>query len=777
MNGASHPLDVATGPLGKSYTLYEFASAGGSLLIRAPESVSLLGNFDAHAGTGNYGNPAGGSLEVDLTRSEYFSYPADPALVATFPTTPRVIELVSALPSNTIPSVPGSGQALLSISELGSSGIDSLRLEAGDEILLSSNLPLALARQLILDAPAIAVSPGLDAAVTTNYAALGNSLPLASTAVAVPGGGNLELNAQQIDLIGSFVLQTANAHLNSAGDIMLRDVYAGSSLLGNLNLDGNLELSAERVYPATDSSFLIATVHSPIDPLSMVDTVSLTQTGASPGLPLSAGGSVSISADRITSSGSLLAPYGTISLNAVESLNLEHGSVTSVSGNGEIIPYGATEFGGEEWFYSPQGGTPITITGTPPRTVLLNAPTITVGSGATVNLQGGGDVYAYEWVPGTGGTVDALGQNAATGLAAIPGLYAVLPSTRGQFAPYDPQETPLSGLAAGESIYLSGGGGLAAGVYPLLPARDALVPGAFLVQVQGAGYGTIVPGQPATLVDGTPVVAGYLTFGTTGLHTGGYEGVAVWPGSYGQSLAQYLVTNGSTFFGGLAATAASNAAPGVTLPHMPQPADAGTLSIDVSTALNFLGQVVGNEPGSTGVGSTINIIAPQLAVTGAASGASSPGVVTIGGVGDPELECRRGRAGGPALGRRHEHRGRRELRHHRGWCEDLRQRGDSRRQSVDRGAKRGLGVVHVRDGDGHGAGLAARDDHLEPDRHERHRRGAACRVRSRASRSATRGGCREWGDDQPRAGFGGGFSGCAVAGRARRRCGVRHAGR
>jgi filamentous hemagglutinin family protein len=631
VNGASHPLDVATGGAANSYTLYQSPSAGGSLLVRAPESISLLGTFDAHPGEGNYGDPAGGSLEVDLTRSEYFSYPVDPTLAATFPTTPRIIELVSALPSNTLPSVASSGQALLSISELESSGIDSLRLEAGDEILFSSNLPLSLARQLILDAPAIAVSPGLDAAVTTNYAALGNTLPLQSSASPAPGGGNLDINAQQIDLIGSFVLQTANAHLNSTGDIMLRDVYAQSSEYGTLSLDGNLELSAERVYPATDSSFSIATVHSPIDSSSMVDTVSLTQTGASPGLPLSAGGSVSISADRITSSGTLLAPYGTINLSAVDSLNLEHGSVTSVSGNGLVIPYGATELGGQEWFYTPQGGTPLPITGTPSRTVTLNAPTINVAAGATVNLQGGGDVYAYEWVPGTGGTVDALGQNATTGLPSIPGLYAVLPSMRGQYAPYDPEETTLAGLSPGESIYLSGGGGLAAGVYPLLPARDALVPGAYLVQVQGAAYGNIVPGQPATLVDGTPVIAGYLTFGTTGLHTGGYEGVAVWPGSYGQSLAQYTVTDGATFFSHLTATAASNAAPGTTLPHMTLPADAGALSIDVSTQLDFLGEVVGNAPGSAGVGSTINISAPELAVTAGALGASPRGVVTIAG--------------------------------------------------------------------------------------------------------------------------------------------------
>jgi filamentous hemagglutinin len=624
IDGTSHSLDVPTQLSAQGYTLYDASSAGGSLIVRAPESISMLGQLDAHAGAGNYGDPAAGSLEVDLTRSEFFSFPADPTLAATFPTTPRIIELISTLPPNATASDPGSGQAVLGVAQLAASGIDSLRLEAGDEIVFASNTPLTLSRQLILDAPAIGVGPGINALVTTNYAALGNTLPSLSPAVAAPGTGNLTVNAQQIDLMGSFVLQNiANTSFNSAGDITLRDVYSGSSAYGNLGLDGNLVLSAARVYPTTDSAFSIATQHLPGDPLSMIDTVSITQSGPSPGTPLSAYGSVSINADQITSSGTLVAPFGSISLGAVDSLNLESGSVTSVSGAGLMIPFGATQLGGQQWIYTPTGGDTVQISGAAPGTVSLNAPAINVAGGATVNLRGGGDVYAYEWVPGTGGTVDALGQNAATGLASIPGLYAVLPSLQGQFAPYDPEESPPAGLASGASIYLSGIAGLPAGIYPLLPARDALVPGAFLVQVQTSGYSTIVPGQPGGLSDGTPVIAGYLTFGTTGLHSGGYQGVAIWPGSYAQSLAQYQISDASSYFAAIASASGA--------PRPPSPADAGALSIDVSSALNFLGQVLGNAPNSSGLGSKIDISAPQLEVTASDSSGGASGAVTLSG--------------------------------------------------------------------------------------------------------------------------------------------------
>jgi filamentous hemagglutinin family protein len=620
IDGASASLDVATGLSGGSYTRYTVPSVGGSLVVSAPESISLLGAFDAHAGVGNYGNPAAGSLEVDLTRSVNFA--SDPSLTYEYPTTPRVIELESSLPANAMPSDPASGLAILGVSQLAASGMDSLTLQAGDEILFATAAPLTLARQIILNAPAIGVSPGINASVTTNYAEIGNLLPQASTAIPAPGTGNLKIIAQQIDLIGSFVLQDiGTADLVSAGDIQMRSVFEGATQYGSLSLDGNLALSAARIYPATDTSFDITTVHAAADPASMADMVYLLQGAPSPGTPLSAGGSVSISADQISSWGTLLAPFGSISLNANTSLYLQAGSVTSVSGAGTTIPYGATELGGQTWIYTPASANPATITGIPARAVSLSAPSLDVASGAKVTLSGGGDLYAYEWVPGTGGSKDALGQTSA-GQAVTPGLYAVLPSMLGQYASFDPEETPLSGLTAGASIYLSGGGGLAAGVYPLLPARDALIPGAYLVQVQ-SGYANILPGQPSSLADHTPVVAGYLTFGTTGLHSGGYEGVAIWPGSYGQSLAQYQITDASTFF-------AAQAVAGQPAPALP--ADAGSLSIAVVNSLDFEGSVVGNLPNSSGLSSQIDISAPVLTVTTANSAVPASGVAIEGSV-------------------------------------------------------------------------------------------------------------------------------------------------
>ncbi len=606
ISGSTGTLDIPTAYNSPVYARYTVPSAGGSLVVQAPESISLLGDLQAHAGIGNYGLPAAGSLEVDLTRLEaWFTPPSDG--LETFPTTPRLIELVSDTAGMSASS-SSSGLAVLGVRELGASGIDALRLEAGDEIHFSSNLPLTLARQAIFDAPVIAVDPGVNASVKTAYAYLGNSLPTAAQASPTAGTGNISVNAEHIDLVGSFVLQdVAKASFNSSGDISLLGALIGGSPTGNLSLAGNLNLSAARIFPATGTTFDITATGAG-------NTVDIAQTTASPGTPLSAGGTVSISADQITSSGTLLAPFGTINLSANVALDLQAGSLTSVSAAGMTIPYGQTQLGGLQWIYAPVGAPPTTVTGIPQRNVNLTAPSVSVASGATVKLSGGGDLSAYEWVPGTGGSTNALAANVT------PGLYAVIPSQRGQYAPYDPAETPGTSLLPGESIYLSGGSGLAAGLYPLLPATYALLPGAFLVQVQ-PGYSNIVPGQQASLGNNTPVVAGYLTFGNTGLHNGGYVGVAVWPQGYAQEIASYQISDASTFFP--AAAIAAN------LPPPASTADAGRLSIAVQNSLNFLGTVEGNTADSPGVSSSIDISALRLEVTGTDTSPLPAGTVGI----------------------------------------------------------------------------------------------------------------------------------------------------
>src|SRR6185436_6604198 len=63
----------------------------------------------------------------------------------------------------------------------------------------------------------------------------------------------------------------------------------------------------------------------------------------------------------------------------------------------------------------------------------------------------------------------------------------------------------------GEKIYLSGGSGLAAGYYTLLPARYALLPGAFRVTVKHnkGTFTDMLPGSSKQLADGSSIQAGY----------------------------------------------------------------------------------------------------------------------------------------------------------------------------------------------------------------------------------------------------------------------------
>src|SRR5262249_41166833 len=113
--------------------------------------------------------------------------------------------------------------------------------------------------------------------------------------------------------------------------------------------------------------------------------------------------------------------------------------------------------------------------------------------------------YSYRFVSGTGGTVD---------ITSSASIFAVIPGYNAGYAPFAPFNANSnfgtdkgyvsSGLSIGDQIYLTGGGGLAAGTYTLLPARYALLPGAFLVTPEsGTTSGPVL--QP----DGSAIVLGY----------------------------------------------------------------------------------------------------------------------------------------------------------------------------------------------------------------------------------------------------------------------------
>lgn len=616
------------------YVSATMGSAGGSLLVESSESASLLGGLSAAGGASSSGTLAGGALELDLSNSYADTTSGLVGSTFAFNEVPYTIELLSST-SGVAPSAPTSDLALLGIAQLQQSGIGKLTLSAGGTesnaalgtIELDSDEPLSLAQEITLDAPNIAVSPGTAATLKAPYVVLTDSPLVTSAGPATAGSGSLTVDADEISLSGYVSLQgVQDATLNSCasaancGDVQLDPLPAQFS--GGLTLDGNLTINAARVYPATFSTYTI-------DDSDASGTVQIERANAPSSAastpPLSAGGSLTIDAANITSSGILWAPFGQITLDATNTLTLANGSVTSVSAGGSTLPYGETTFDEEEWVYEAASNNTQAVTAIPSRTVTLQGAQVNFASGATVDVSGGGDLSAYEWVPGLGGSTDALGQASAS----ASGLYAIIPGSS-TYAAYDAQEFNGSNVTVGQSVYLSGVAGLPAGTYTLLPARYGLLPGAYLIQVEPS-YQSQTAGEIGALGDGTPIVAGYFTYGNTGLRvSSGYTGFAVWPGSYSQSLAQYTISDASTFF---AAQEAASAAAGGTATPVALPADAGNLTIAVGTSLIAQG-TVNAAVGTGGAGATVDLytVGPgDLTVTAngqpAASGVSIEGSV------------------------------------------------------------------------------------------------------------------------------------------------------
>ncbi|RYD82401.1 MAG: hypothetical protein EOP84_09445, partial [Verrucomicrobiaceae bacterium] len=302
-----------------------------------------------------------------------------------------------------------------------------------------------------------------------------------------------------------------------------------------------------------------------------------------PDAPLSAGGNLSIFASRITQGGTLRAPLGsitigwdgtdfdpsdadfdrpvnriagaTLSIPTAQTVTLKAGSLTSVaavsspSGEGMLIPFGLSP-DGLSWI-DPRGVN-VTVSGLPQKTISVAGNRVSSERGSTVEISGGGDLYAFRWVPGIGGSSDILGTASAVwGSGAeyqpgdlvsfggktwsarvrhsgeqpsisrywsvVPESYAVLPGYTSPVAPYAPFNTGANSAAlggdagyvstslrVGDSIFLDGAPGLSAGTYTLLPRRYALLPGAFLVTPTAGS-----PVGPFTLPDGSSLASGY----------------------------------------------------------------------------------------------------------------------------------------------------------------------------------------------------------------------------------------------------------------------------
>jgi filamentous hemagglutinin family protein len=652
VSGTETTLDIV-GASGLAAT--PVASNGGTITLAAREGMILEGDLHGRAG----GSQArGGSLAVALDRmgpSWVIHNPADPLNVPL--NSQRVVTLQAAPTSlaagmnagDALDTASRNGQARLTQSQVQDGGFADLSLQAENRIAFADTLDLNLDGRLSLFAPNLSAEGTAQVRLAAASAIVGNpgiNAQAEGTRNDASGGaGTLTVNAGLIELVGHSSLQGfGETTLASRGDIRTRgvvyDADPGPTIeeveyvyRGSLVTGGDLNLAARQIYPASLAEYAFEVHNNP------AGRITVTSTG-SDGKVLSAGGKLSFAAPFIEQRGAIKAPFGEIALRAetitrvtnafnIDGLptgatpvtltraatpngevTLADGSLTSVSAQGQIIPLGMTELSGRDWIYD-FGTFKKQLASAPEKQIVLDGDTVAQAAGARIDLSGGGDVYAYEFFKGPGGSRDMLLPENSEG------VYAVLPGLDNAFAAYDHQiYRGLENWNPGASVQLlDSTQGLAAGNYALLPARYALLPGAYLVRVRTQASDQ-VQGQVITLPNGATRVAGYLGTATANgdvLHGARTATLEIRPGSVAREYSEYLNSYASQRFAQVA---------GAQLPG-----DAGRLSIGVGSSLTLLGDLLaGHADGRRGA--EVDISADKLAVT--SSGASyGAGYVTL----------------------------------------------------------------------------------------------------------------------------------------------------
>ncbi|GAB2781659.1 hypothetical protein GCM10027021_00110 [Dyella kyungheensis] len=672
--GASDTFDLPTavGALGNTiqYVATPVWSDAGSIALSAAAGLYFDGRLQAQGGASQ---AEGGSLSITgLTHLQNQALPGANAIILQQSGffVPDGLE-AGMTPEQGAPS----GVLHFAVDRLTDSGISSLTIGPDPSntklgaltvtpLAFAGDVTLSLGRSFVANASAYlalpqgATSIASGSSYTTGsgqvqinapYVNLTGGVAPTTAPVAKAGDGMLQVNADYIDLGGWLNLQGwANAGFTSSSDIRFDAppnlaYLSGTRRAGMLFTTGNLQLKAAQIYPASDYYFVIDANGSGIKDASgqtLSTTVTILPNGSS-SAPLSAGGALLISADHIEQEGTLRVPSGTLVLGVsdpaaqaaafginpslfplatTESVHLAPGSLTSVSLDGQTVPYGTT-IDGVEWRYN---GDPLTdspdLTSAPSKQIELYGGTLSLDAGAGIDVSGGGHLQAAEWVAGTGGSRDVLSQysvsyvNSTTGTQ-VPqyadgrAIYAIIP---GYSSPVAAQDASLqngagAGPAVGQQIYLAGAPGLPAGYYTLLPAKYATLPGAYRVVQDTSAIDTVL-GRSSTQPDGTLSVNGYFADALSGARDARNTTFLLQSAKVWEQYSQYTLSDADTFFSNLASKSGDVAPAAV--------ADAGRLALAAGQTLN-LGASLTATPASGGRSSLVDIAAQAIDVVSA----------------------------------------------------------------------------------------------------------------------------------------------------------------
>ncbi|WP_279360747.1 filamentous haemagglutinin family protein [Xanthomonas sacchari] len=686
LSGSSAVFDLPTGnsALGGGETLQAqtVGSAGGRLDLAAGTGLFFDGRIRAGGGTAQ---DRGGTLALQALQLREGATPLLPGPSGIVFTQNDSRMPATAEPGTPLPAAATPGPLYFAAERLRDSGIDTLLV--GDQapgvaprpqvpIGFAGDVDLAVARAMVFNAPRYALLP--DAATGFGVLAAGSQVTLRAAYVglngwqspgsanarltepAAPGATALEVSAAHIDLGGQFALDgVADARLSSSGAVRFHTPAAYAYLVdangvatpraGELLTAGNLTISAAQVYPGSGETFLVRALGAPGADGSRADTrIALQAQGTLPALPLSAGGTLALDATRIDQDGRLRAPggrlllgvaapddaaaravFGDRALTATREVRLGAGSATSVSLQGQVLPYGAT-VDGSQWRYDGSAqGSSTALTAPPQKQIRVDADSVTLAPGANVDLSGGGDLQASEWVPGTGGSRDLLAASntsyASGSAVQVPlypdarAVYAIVPGAQSPVAASDAAFERNGGAPAlGSAVHLSGVPGLADGDYTLLPARYATLPGAYRV-VARSGSDDATAAQNLTAPDGTAVVAGYFVDTLSGTRHARSQLFEVQSAATWGLYSEYTTTSATSFF------AAQAAGRGAAAPQLPR--DGGQLVLAAGSALG-LGASLATAAASGGNAAQVDIAARALQVLGSGQSAA-PGYVGV----------------------------------------------------------------------------------------------------------------------------------------------------
>ncbi len=633
-DGAADTVDI--GPAG-STTRVELASAAGTVSLAAQQGLLVDGTLQARGGSTA---APGGKLSVELSgltpdqKSPPFTI--SEALLEALYRQDRVLAIGGAaapLPALGAPFAADqlAGRGRVSAALVNGAGFDQVWLSSSNVIEVPQSQSLAARGSLVLDSQVLRTCAALS--LRAPYVALGfgprNLQPGAGSDAAARGGtGALSVEARNVDLVGDLTLQgIGQVDVRAAADLRLRGGGFPTDVRqrGSLTAAADLRLAAAQVYPATQTDYTMRVVDRP------QGTIRVEANGNAALEPLSAAGTVSFVAPNYRQSGRVVAPHGAIVVQAEGEVEISAAAELSVAGNA-IVPYG-TVFNRSQWSYSNNPAVTGAVLASPAGAQLpdkridIAGGRVDIAPGARVDLRGGGELLAAEFIAGPGGSTNVSLNFVPTAPGASSTqrnpLFALLPARGTALAPFDPlimsdltanaaalgsggalaaAGANASTLPFGATITIAPGGPIPAGAYTVLPPRYALLPGAVAVEPV-AGLRDMAPGQAIREAGGTTIVAGRLGQTDAGAEVARWSGFRVYSREQFGRLAEFQTYGASRFFAAAAAVA------GQAAPRLP--IDAGALSV-AAESLRFAPTV--QTAAADGRGAQVALSAPSITV-------------------------------------------------------------------------------------------------------------------------------------------------------------------